>query len=355
MKSTAPWILGYAGEVIGSLQKDQSPQAAGGHLPFKRRTIPVSGGEDHDGTCDTAAGRVGNSHDIVNCQQLSHSEVLPSNRSRKPSDYRILLGYNQLGSPTNSSRQMTVNKIILHENYNKFHHQGNDIALIQLHRPVAYSSSIFPACIPEHTTKVFQARTCWISGWGMLREDKFLPSPFPLQEAEVSLIDNKECETFFHTSESIGQYNTIKDDMICAGDVKNGKSICLVSDHGANTAAELSHLSNPGQQGDTGGPLVCSLNGSWYVVGLGNWSAACLEPISSPNIFTKVSYYSNWIKKKKEETPDADPFSAPADENASTLVGWRSYNTGIILKPSICRALLSSQVLLLQSIWFQIP
>ena len=171
MKSTAPWILGYAGEMIGSLQKDQSPQAAGGHLPFKRRTIPVSGGEDYDGPCDTAACRVGNSGDTVNCQQLSHSEVLPSNRSRKPSDYRILLGYNQLGSPTNSSRQMTVNKLILHENYNKFYHQGNDIALIQLHRAVAYSSSIFPACVPENTTKVFQARSCWMSGWGMLRED----------------------------------------------------------------------------------------------------------------------------------------------------------------------------------------
>lgn len=171
MKSTAPWILGYAGEVIGSLQKEQSPRAAGGHLPFRRRTTPDSGGEDCDGTRDTAACRVGNSGDNVNCRQLSHSEVLPSRRSRKPSDYRILLGYNQLGSPTKSSRQMTVNMLILHENYNKFYHQGNNIALIQLHKPVTYSSSIFPVCVPENTTKVPQDRSCWITGWGMLKED----------------------------------------------------------------------------------------------------------------------------------------------------------------------------------------
>ncbi|CAO2607815.1 Serine protease 40 [Lemmus lemmus] len=92
-------------------------------------------------------------------------------RSQKPSEYRILLGYNQLGSPTEYSRQMTVNMLILHENYNKFYHQGNDIALIQLHKPVTYSSSIFPACVPENTTKVSGDRSCWISGWGMLRED----------------------------------------------------------------------------------------------------------------------------------------------------------------------------------------
>lgn len=171
MKSTAPWILGYAGEVIGSLQKEQNAQAAGGHLPFRRRTTPDSGGEDCDGTRDTAACRVGNSGDNVNCRQLSHSEVLPSRRSRKPSDYRILLGYNQLGSPTKSSRQMTVNMLILHENYNKFYHQGNNIALIQLHKPVTYSSSIFPVCIPENTTKVPRDRSCWITGWGMLKED----------------------------------------------------------------------------------------------------------------------------------------------------------------------------------------
>lgn len=110
---------------------------------------------------------------------------------------------------------------------------------------------------------------------------EFLPSPFPLQEAEVSLIDNKECETFFHTSESIGQYNIIKDDMICAGDMKNGKSICLVSDHGANTAAELSHLSNPGQQA-----TACVFSGSLSHVGGGTGArcSAVLVAIHIPKI-----------------------------------------------------------------------
>ncbi|CAH7225770.1 serine protease 40 [Phodopus roborovskii] len=255
-------------------------------------------------------------------------------RSRKPSDYRILLGYNNLGRPNNFSRQMTVNALIFHENYNKFYKQGSDIILIQLHKSVTYSSHILPACVPENTMNVPLDSSCWISGWGQLEEDKFLPAPFPLQEAEVLLVDDKECEEFFQTLEtSPTKYKAIKEDMVCAGDISNERSICL---------------------GDSGGPLVCSLNGSWYVVGLASWSGACLEPVSSPNIFTKVSYFSDWIHNKKKETPDADPYLAPPEESAPTLVGWRSYGSDPATKPRVCVTLLSSQALLLPLIWLQI-
>lgn len=107
-------------------------------------------------------------------------------------------------------------------------------------------------------------------------------------------------------------------------------------------------------QGDSGGPLVCILDGYWYVVGLASWSGACLHPIHSPNIFTRVSYYSDWIKKTKEQTPDVDPSSAPLEEMASSLTGWGNFSAGTSLEPRICTTLLSSQALLLQSIWLKI-
>jgi secreted trypsin-like serine protease len=90
------------------------------------------------------------------------------------------------------------------------------------------------------------------------------------------------------------------------------------------------------------------------VVGLANWNGACLEPIHSPNIFTKVSYFSDWIKQKKANTPAADVSSAPLEEMASSLRGWGNYSAGITLKPRISTTLLSSQALLLQSIWLRI-
>ncbi|XP_063123436.1 serine protease 40 isoform X7 [Rattus norvegicus] len=95
-------------------------------------------------------------------------------RSLKPSDYRILLGYNELSNPSNYSRQMTLSKVIVHEDYNKLHSQEKDIVLIQLHLPVRYSSHIFPVCVPDQTTKEPSDESCWISGWGMVTDDRSL-------------------------------------------------------------------------------------------------------------------------------------------------------------------------------------
>ncbi|XP_055463936.1 serine protease 40-like [Psammomys obesus] len=255
-------------------------------------------------------------------------------RSRKPSDYRILLGYSKLSSPSNFSLQMTVNLFILHENYSKLYFQGSDIVLIQLHKKVEYNSHVSPVCVPNSTLKVPANKACWISGWGMLREDKFLKFPYPLQAAEVFLMADSECEAFFQTPEiTTLQYKAIRDDMICAGDLTNEKSIC---------------------RGDSGGPLVCSLEDAWYVIGLASWTAACLEPISSPNIFTKVSYFSNWIRKKQEDTPDADPFSAPPQESASALAGWKIQDAATTIKYRTCTTLLPSQVFLLRWIWLRV-
>ncbi|XP_034377661.1 inactive serine protease 39-like [Arvicanthis niloticus] len=256
-------------------------------------------------------------------------------RSLKPSDYRILLGYSELSNPSNYSRLMTVNKVIMYKDYNKLKSQEKDIALLQLQLPAIYSSHIFPACVPNTTTRVPTDSLCWISGWGMLSEEKFLKEPFPLQDAEVFLMEEQECEAFFQTPEMINviEYDVIKDYMICAGDITNQKSTC---------------------RGDSGGPLVCLLDGFWYVVGLASWHGACQEPIHSPNIFTKVAYFSDWIKKKMADTPAAEFVSAPLEEVAPSLTGWKNYSAGTTLKPSICTAMLSSQVLLLQSIWFRI-
>uniref|UniRef100_A0A2K5Q3L3 Peptidase S1 domain-containing protein n=1 Tax=Cebus imitator TaxID=2715852 RepID=A0A2K5Q3L3_CEBIM len=66
---------------------------------------------------------------------------------------------------------MTVNKILVHADYNKLHRMASDITLLQLHRHVEFSSHILPACLPGPTTALAPSSSCWVSGWGMLTED----------------------------------------------------------------------------------------------------------------------------------------------------------------------------------------
>lgn len=82
-----------------------------------------------------------------------------------------MLGYTKLNSPTKYSRKMSVQKLIVHKDYNKFYPQGSDIVLLQLQSSVEYSSHILPACVPNKNITIPKEKACWTSGWGNLRED----------------------------------------------------------------------------------------------------------------------------------------------------------------------------------------
>lgn len=93
------------------------------------------------------------------------------NRSHEPSDYKILLGYHMLQDPTEHSLQMMVYRVIIHDDFNKYYSMGSDIALLQLHRSVKFSSHVLPACLPEPNATLPPNSSCWITGWGMITEE----------------------------------------------------------------------------------------------------------------------------------------------------------------------------------------
>nr|BAE21416.1 unnamed protein product [Mus musculus] len=138
-----------------------------------------------------------------------------------------MLGYTDLNSPTRYSRTMSVQKVIVHKDYNKFHTQGSDIVLLQLRSSVEYSSHILPACVPEENIKIPKEKACWASGWGYLREDVRIPLPNELYEAELIIMSNDQCKGFFPPPvPGSGRSYYIYDDMVCAADYDMSKSIC---------------------------------------------------------------------------------------------------------------------------------
>ncbi|GAB5575559.1 serine protease 40-like [Prionailurus iriomotensis] len=254
-----------------------------------------------------------------------------NNGSHEPSDYQVLLGYHQLQHPTEHSRQMTVYRVIVHNDFNKRYYMGSDIALLQLHLSVNFTSHILPACLPGPTMKLPLHNSCWITGWGMITEDDFLAAPFQLQEGEVGIIDSEVCKMYFQSPDSSSSEYSIHEDMFCAGDLMTGKSIC---------------------RGDSGGPLVCKLNGgTWFLMGLSSWSQACRYPIG-PSVFTRLTYFSHWISEKRSTLPNPDPSFAPSQDKPPILSDFSSLGT--VHKPSTCITLVSLQTFLLLLIFLKI-
>uniref|UniRef100_A0A8D2EAB6 Peptidase S1 domain-containing protein n=1 Tax=Theropithecus gelada TaxID=9565 RepID=A0A8D2EAB6_THEGE len=102
-------------------------------------------------------------------------------------------------------------------------------------------------------------------------------------------IENALCNTLYGQRTGQGETYAVHEEMLCVGDFSTGKSIC---------------------KGDSGGPLVCYLPSAWVLVGLASWGLDCWHP-AYPSIFTRVTYFTNWIDEVMRLTPLPDPTLAP--------------------------------------------
>ncbi|XP_052051029.1 serine protease 41-like [Apodemus sylvaticus] len=147
-----------------------------------------------------------------------------------------------------------------------------DLALLRLASPVTYNKYIQPVCV-RPTTLTFQSQPrCWVTGWGVLREDlKPLPPPYHLREVQVTILNNSRCRELFKI---LSLQHLITKDVFCAG----------AEDGSADTCS-----------GDSGGPLVCTVDDLWYQVGIVSWGIGCGRP-NLPGIYTNVSHHYSWIE-----------------------------------------------------------
>nr|XP_028691161.1 putative serine protease 47 isoform X3 [Macaca mulatta] len=195
------------------------------------------------------------------------------NKSQAPENYQVLLGNTQLYHQTQHTQKMSVHQIITHPDFEKLHPFGSDIAMLQLHLPVNFTSYVVPACLPSQDMQLPMQ----------------LSPPFSLQEGKVGLIENTLCNTLYGQRTGQGETYAVHEEMLCVGDFSTGKSIC---------------------KGDSGGPLVCYLPSAWVLVGLASWGLDCWHP-AYPSIFTRVTYFTNWIDEVMRLTPLPDPALAP--------------------------------------------
>uniref|UniRef100_A0A3P9JRW9 Transmembrane serine protease 15 n=2 Tax=Oryzias latipes TaxID=8090 RepID=A0A3P9JRW9_ORYLA len=163
-----------------------------------------------------------------------------------------------------------VDRIIINKNYNRRTKEA-DIAMMHLQQPVNFTEWVLPVCLASEDQHFPAGRRCFIAGWGRDAEGGSLPDI--LQEAEVPLVDQDECQRL------LPEY-TFTSSMLCAGYPEGGVDSC---------------------QGDSGGPLMCLEDARWTLIGVTSFGVGCGRP-ERPGAYARVSAFTSWIAETRRSS-----------------------------------------------------
>ncbi|RXN23623.1 transmembrane protease serine 11B [Labeo rohita] len=219
----------------GGVEDKMSPQSDDGSSPLIPLLQPfVYFGRVYDKIFDSVAKLIPKCCDMwtkPSYQQQQDSRRYPA------IDFTVVLGRQTQEGINPNQVFRYVRLIIKHPSYNFTN--DNDIALLKLRSPVTFTDYIRPVCLAAYNSVFNSGTDSWITGWGNISEGVALPSPKVLQEVEVPVIGNRQCNCLY----GVGN---ITDNMICAGLLEGGKDSC---------------------QGDSGGPMVSKQSSVWVQSG----------------------------------------------------------------------------------------
>ncbi|ROT62998.1 putative serine proteinase stubble [Penaeus vannamei] len=164
--------------------------------------------------------------------------------------------------------QRNVKRVVVHRGYvaKTF---DNDLALLEMERPVTFDEHIVPICMPQGDEN-FTGMIGFVTGWGRLSYGG--PVPTQLNEVAVPIIKNNDCQKWFLEA---GHIKNIKPEFFCAGYKEGKKDSC---------------------EGDSGGPLsVQGEDGRWVLAGTVSHGIKCAYP-NLPGVYMKMTYYKPWIE-----------------------------------------------------------
>ena len=166
-----------------------------------------------------------------------------------------------------------VEKIVIHEKYTGKEESSliHDIALLRTSNDIKFNENAQPVALatPDHP----MPSKAMVSGWGYIHyvrvpghEQIKWPKPEILQYLQVNVLSNEECQ------KNQERYKIYPSQVCTLNKIAQG--IC---------------------NGDSGGPLVAD----GRLFGIVSWGIPCAVGI--PDVFTRVSSYSDWINEKMAE------------------------------------------------------
>ncbi|GAA6066614.1 polyserase-2 isoform X1, partial [Tachysurus ichikawai] len=179
----------------------------------------------------------------------------------------VKLGMYALYGNNPNSVSNSIAAVYIHPYYN-IYTNDNDLSLVKLSSPVTFTTYITPVCLAAAGSTLFTNLQTWVTGWGNINNGVSLPSPGTLQEVQVPIIGNRQCNCLY----GVG---AITDNMVCAGLLQGGKDSC---------------------QGDSGGPLVVKQGSQWVQAGIVSFGKDCALA-NFPGVYARVSQYQDWINK----------------------------------------------------------
>jgi len=182
-----------------------------------------------------------------------------------PRDFDVVAGAHNLNRPTSNQRKYSLNRIVVHPNWND-RNNDFDIALLRTSSAMSLNRFRHPACKPR--TNSYSGSTSIVSGWGAIRSGG--PSSSTLLYISVPILSNSQCNTHAEF-----RPNQIKASMLCAGRMSNNQQDSC--------------------QGDSGGPLVVARRNKYEIVGVVSWGYGCAG--QSPGVYARVSSALSWIDR----------------------------------------------------------
>ncbi|KAM0725657.1 Prostasin [Formica fusca] len=163
---------------------------------------------------------------------LSAAHCLCSGTNKIPvGQLRVTLGEHNLRAPEiPAARHESVINVVLHPNH-RCGKYVDDIALLELARPISWSESVKPACLPVATGtpgySTFGDMNAIVAGWGWLGEDKSkYKRADVLQKVQVRVVANTVCNEWYASQ---GKSIRVESKQMCAGWEEGGKDSCWVS------------------------------------------------------------------------------------------------------------------------------
>nr|KAF6475787.1 serine protease 50 [Rousettus aegyptiacus] len=192
--------------------------------------------------------------------------------------YSVRVGSPWINQTTQTSSDAPVRRVIVNSKFQSRRYwswvgKANNIGLLQLEQSLKYSEYVWPICLPGFDYELNDHSICTVMGWGLPRVDGRWPQFRTIQEKEVTILNNKECDSFYHKFSKISSLiRIINSQMICASDT-----------HREEFCYEI-----------TGEPLACPVEDTWYLVGMVSWGPGCKNS-EAPPIYVRVSAYHSWV------------------------------------------------------------